>query len=331
MRSTIIILYMEGDRTLKTAALILLISAGTFTLLSAAAGLFLYFYAIHRKKERVSLSGFKGQYGQYIEKGQRWLNSQNLETLELTAFDGAKLVGYLLRAENSPRGAILMMHGYRSTYKVDFSWSAKWAHERGYDLLMVRQRGCGESGGNAVCFGVLERFDCRDWAYLLQSMEPEGLPLFLCGLSLGSSSVLMATGLSLPSSVRGVIADCGFTSAHDEFVWLIQKKRWIPGWRLAYAFTWLYSRVFSRFGFKDCSTLDALKRNDIPVIFFHGGSDRFVPTEFSVKNYLACSSAKELVIIPEATHGVSWLANEELYTSRLTAFLERYGSYENRS
>ena len=37
-------------------------------------------------------------------------------------------------------------------------------------------------------------------------------PVYLAGVSMGATSVLMATALPLPANVRGVIADCGFTS-----------------------------------------------------------------------------------------------------------------------
>ena len=36
--------------------------------------------------------------------------------------------------------------------------------------------------------------------------------IFLCGISMGCATTLMAAGLDLPDNVKGIIADCGFTS-----------------------------------------------------------------------------------------------------------------------
>ena len=36
--------------------------------------------------------------------------------------------------------------------------------------------------------------------------------IFLSGVSMGATSVMMASNLGLPHNVRGIIADCGFTS-----------------------------------------------------------------------------------------------------------------------
>lgn len=39
--------------------------------------------------------------------------------------------------------------------------------------------------------------------------------MYLDGISMGAATVLMASELDLPASVRGIIADCGYTSPRD--------------------------------------------------------------------------------------------------------------------
>ncbi len=316
---------------MQTMLIVIAAVSAAFALLSAAAGLFLCIFATSRRRSYDESPEHFPRHAERIREGQAWLDAQKTERVELTASDGVPLVGFLLRAEGKPRGAMLLMHGYRSSFRIDFAWSVRTLHEMGYDLLLVYQRACGESGGRHITYGVRERYDCRDWARLLAEREPDSTPIFLYGLSLGCTTVLLASALGLPETVRGIVADCGFTSPHDEFVWLIQHGRYVPFWRLAYAFSRLFARLFAGFGFRECSTLDAMAANRLPVIFFHGGRDRFVPTVFSIRNYLACTAEKELVIVSGATHGVSWLTDEALYTAKLRAFLERYGSDEDRS
>ena len=61
-------------------------------------------------------------------------------------------------------------------------------------------------------FGLLERYDCADWAAWVQTQCP--LPIYLSGISMGATTVLMTSGLSLPENVCVIMADCGFTSPY---------------------------------------------------------------------------------------------------------------------
>ena len=68
------------------------------------------------------------------------------------------------------------------------------------------------------------------------------------------------------------------------------------------------------------STVEAVKRCRVPVIFFHGESDDYVPCEMSRENYDACASRKALVTIPGAGHGLSYPAAPETYLEAARAF-----------
>ena len=78
------------------------------------------------------------------------------------------------------------------------------------------------------------------------------------------------------------------------------------------------------FDYKAVSTLDVLKTCKIPVLFIHGGKDDFVPTQMTLDNYSACASPKELLIVPEAGHGTSNMAEPERYRETALAFMKKY-------
>lgn len=73
-------------------------------------------------------------------------------------------------------------------------------------------RAHGESGGNISTLGVLERYDCCDWANWVASEFGEQVPIYLMGISMGGAIALMSSDLGLPKSVCGIIDDAGFTS-----------------------------------------------------------------------------------------------------------------------
>ena len=61
-------------------------------------------------------------------------------------------------------------------------------------------------------FGLTERFDCVNWIDWVNEKTGGTLPIYLCGVSMGASTVLMTSAFALPDNVHGIIADCGYTS-----------------------------------------------------------------------------------------------------------------------
>ena len=136
---------------------------------------------------------------------------QDAEDIFLPSYDGLRLHGQLLQ-QPSAKGTILLFHGYRSSWIIDFSIVLPYYYSLGYNLLAVDERAHGQSEGVYITFGVHERRDVVTWAqYAAMHFGPDH-PLFLGGLSMGATTVLLASALELPPSVRGVIADCGFSS-----------------------------------------------------------------------------------------------------------------------
>ena len=70
------------------------------------------------------------------------------------------------------------------------------------------------AAANIWAFGLIERFDCLEWVEWATAKCGSELPIYLCGVSMGATTVLMAAGLELPENVHGITADCGFTSPH---------------------------------------------------------------------------------------------------------------------
>ena len=58
--------------------------------------------------------------------------------------------------------------------------------------------------------------------------------------------------------------------------------------------------------------------------FIHGGADDFVPCSMSRENYAACTSEKELLIIPGATHAMCYYYDTPAYAKAVTDFLKKH-------
>lgn len=238
------------------------------------------------------------------------------KVVHMESYDGTGLTGHLFEAER-PRRVILAMHGWRSGWARDFCAVADFFQDTDCTVLYAQQRGQGDSGGEYMGFGMIERYDCREWVNWLNAYGFEDLPIYLVGISMGATTVLMAAGFHLPANVLGVIADCGFTSP---------KAEWKHIGKNNLGLAWHQKRVDSlcrrriELDSDAYSTLDAMQTCEIPILFVHGKADAFVPPEMTLENYEACKSPRRLLLVEGANHGMSYLTDPQTYETAVRDF-----------
>jgi len=241
------------------------------------------------------------------------------ERISVRSHDGLTLVGkYYEGQPGAP--LIIFFHGYRSTGERDASGGFQLCRERGWNLLVVDQRSHGESGGRTITFGIRERYDCRTWAeYAARRFGPE-TPIFLWGISMGASTVLMASNLELPASVRGIVADCGFDTPGGIMKSTLRRWRW-PQFPM-YQFAALGARLFGGFRLNETSALECVRTAHLPILLVHGEEDGIVPCEMAHALRAACASPVTLLTVPGASHGISWYVDLPAYQEALVRFME---------
>ena len=289
-------------------ALWILLGLVVLVLLICAICFYMAFYSPKRKPlgpDEFSIPD--GQvYEPFREKMVTWIKEARAmphEDVTIQSFDGLTLRGRYY--EYAPGAPIeLMVHGYRGNSERDMGGGVNRSFRLGHSALVVDQRASGNSDGSVITFGIREHRDCLSWVdFMLKHFGPD-VKIILTGISMGASTVLMAAGQKLPENVIGVLADCGFTSAKEIMYVVIQKMNLPP--KLLYPFVKLAARIYGGFDLEATSAIEAVKHCKVPVIFFHGEDDDFVPCQMSVRNYEACSAPKKLVTVPGAGHGLSF-------------------------
>lgn len=261
------------------------------------------------------------EYTKYVHNTIKEIKKVPFQEMRIRARDGVELYGrYYHRKNGAP--IILMFHGYRSSCLRDAMGAFRFTEECGYNILMVDQRAHRNSGGKTITFGVKERYDCLDWILHLKETFGEDTKMFLIGLSMGASTVLMASGLDLPQNVCGIIADCGYSSP-KEILQSVIKGMKLPV-KLAYFFVRLSARIYGGFDLHAASATEAVAKSKVPILLIHGEEDSFVPCEMSRKNYEACASVKELLIVPGADHGMSYMTDTKRYVDTFVGFMKKY-------
>lgn len=267
-------------------------------------------------------------YEAYREKMEGWIREARAlpqEHFEITSFDGLKLRGIFY--EYAPGAPIeIMFHGYRGCAERDLPGGVQRCFRVGRSALLVDQRGGGRSEGSTISFGINERRDCLKWIDFVIGKFGSDVKIILTGISMGAATVMMAAGEDLPENVIGILADCGYSSPKEIILKVIGEMGLPP--KLSYPFARLAARLFGHFDLEETSPVEALKKCKVPVIFYHGEADAFVPCDMSRACFNACASRKKLVTIPGAGHGLSYAVEPDLYVETLKEFFGPEASFQ---
>ena len=252
-----------------------------------------------------------------------WFHAQKPQTLRVMSYDGKMLSARFLPREDA-KGTVLLFHGYRSSGLLDFGPEIEFLHRQGYHVLLCDQRAHGASEGRYMTFGVRERYDVLSWVtYLSQMLGPEH-PMYLSGMSMGATTVLLSSCFEFPANVRGILADCGFSSPYAIMKSVLNERcKWLLA-NLILTPTDLFCRIFAGFSIRECATTDAVSVTKYPILFLHGADDHFVPCRMSQEAYDACRSEKKLLLIQGAGHARAYVTDTPRVQSVLEEFLENH-------
>lgn len=272
------------------------------------------------RDEKVLKNSAYGAHLPELKRGFDAIEAMEWENVTVRSYDGKKLHGLLCGTEEAP-GTVIVFHGFRCCPQVDFACQLPLLRSLGLRVLAVDERAHQDSGGKLLTYGVRERRDALCWIEEINRRFGAASPVFLYGISMGSATVQMACGPGLPGNVRGVIADCGYTSPYAELKHYISKWLRLPA-GIVMPLMSAAARVIGGFGLKEASSADAMAKNEtVPVLFIHGTADSLVPFSMTEENYAACRAPKTLLPVEGAEHALSRFTNPALYDGAVTDFL----------
>ena len=218
------------------------------------------------------------------------------EEWNLVSADGLHLVATHFRPARPHGNWVIIAHGYGCTQENSYYLAAHYLAQ-GYDVLTPDLRSSGKSEGKFVTMGLRESGDLVGWAQEIAARNADAR-IVLHGVSMGAASVMMAgASEALPSQVKAVVEDCGYTSAYDLLAYQMEAS------------------------FREASPLMAVRHARVPMLFIHGTADTLVPPAMAETLYAACTSEKKLLLVPGAIHSAASQKEPELYDRTVAAFL----------
>ena len=293
-----------------------------FTIILLAGSYYAYriaFYASPKGRDQV-INPKDPQYDPYRAEMKRiyhQLNDRSYERVSIFTNDGLTLSGrYYHIKDGAPLD--IGFHGYRSHPVTDFSGGSELSFQMEHNVLLVDQRAHGNSQGKTISFGILERLDLLRWVdYSIERFGPD-VKILLYGVSMGGATVLMASELPLSENVKGIVADCPYSSPL-EIILDVGKKTGLPA-RLIRPFAIWGARIFGGFDLTECNAREAVKHTKVPILIIHGEKDGFVPAEMSD---IAQSNPRMVrrYTFPDADHGISYLVDTPRYQLLVKEFI----------
>lgn len=306
---------------------VLVFVALAILLLVLVSGGYVFWVACRRMKEHPWLepeklkgTGYE-KYAQHIQNSDRWLKEHHARDVYVQSHDGYRLHALWIPAKE-PKGTVLLAHGYRSTVLVDFGLIYDVYHKMHLNLLVPDQRCHGKSEGRFITFGVKESRDMQAW--IDYHNENYGAnQMLITGLSMGASTMMYLADQTLPKNVIGIIADCGFTSPAAILSKVFTSVTHLPAIPSIWAAD-LFARIFAGFSLYEKDSRKTLANSRLPILMIHGLADDFVPAAMTREGFDACTSEKEVFLVEDAGHGISYLKQPEHYQAVVKDFLNRY-------
>lgn len=253
------------------------------------------------------------------EKTDEWVESANRTELTIESEDGLRLVGDVFNTDKNSHKWLIAIHGYTGKREHMYSYARYYA-ERGYNILTPDMRSHGESEGELIGMGWLDKEDVKLWIDQILGIDPEA-EIVLHGVSMGGATVMMTSGEDLPDNVKAIIDDCGYTSVWDEFTDEARYLFHIPQFPILYTASAI-SKIRAGYSFGEASAIEQVKKTRIPIFFIHGSEDNFVNTDMVYSLYDACPTEKDLYVVEGAGHGQALYLNPDLYFEKVFGFID---------
>ncbi len=260
----------------------------------------------------------------YLES---WVDSLHrhdaLRDTTITDPQGIRLHALYAYAPAPTNHTAVIVHGYTDNAVRMLMIGYLYNHDLGYNILLPDLHYHGESGGDAIQMGWKDRHDVLRWMETANAIFGGHTQMVVHGISMGAATTMMVSGEPQQPYVKCFVEDCGYTSVRDQFAKELKERFHLPAFPLLDLASGL-CKVRYGWSFGEASSLEQVRKSTLPMLFIHGDADGYVPTAMVYPLYEAKSGDKELWIVPNAEHALSYHDNRAEYTQRVGIFVGRY-------
>ena len=257
----------------------------------------------------------------FFQESYAWFQKVPKEQISIKSYDNVRLNGVFIPSiDETSTNMAIVVHGYEA-FSEDMIIIAKLYSDLGFKVMLIDLRAHGASEGKLSSFGYYEKFDIKKW--IQYSLRTYGSTdrILLHGVSMGAASIIQASGLNLPSNVRYIVADSGYSSLIKMLRNITTPKSLIiffPG-------VSLITYIAHRFFIESIHPLKQIKKSKIPIMIIHGEDDEVVPFSMGKSLYDNSKSPyKEFYPVKDCLHGVGYIKDKEGIDFKLRQVLPNF-------
>ncbi len=254
-----------------------------------------------------------------LEKERDW------EPVRVNALDGTILRGTYIADGRGSHQTVILLHGLYQNRMMCLPYVSIYRN-LGYNVLLIDQRGHGESGGEHTDWGLSEIDDLTQWVQWLHERDG-AMKIGLHGISLGAAMALLYAGSERGDSLSFVVADSSYGNiialGREKLRQAAQDERAVWGYNLLDPFFQAAMLFHTHKLVSNIEPAQAVRFIKAPVLFLHGGQDTLVPVQTVQSLYDNCGSAdKHVYIFKDSPHAVGIETDTAAYRRVVTRFLQ---------
>lgn len=306
---------LKGLERLVIAAVIVLLCIGAYIGNTA--------YEEFRTAQWDAILGVEN-HARDVEDMRKLEKEHNWEAVRVNAPDGTILRGTYIENRRKSHNTVILLHGLYQNRSMCLPYVQMY-RDMDYNVLLIDQRGHGESQGEHTDWGLSEMDDMHMWCQWLREKDNK-VRVGLHGISLGAAMALLYAGGPGRNDVAFVIADSSYGNiislGREKLLTASGDQRAVWGYNMLDPF-FQAAMFFHTHKFVDSiEPAQAVKSIKVPILFIHGEADKLVPVKTVHSLYDNCSSGdKHIYIFSESPHAAGIETNRQEYMQVVDRFL----------
>ena len=246
---------------------------------------------------------------------ENYYEDLKLNRIFINSEDNYKLAGYIAKCKN-PIGCIILSHGISCNHAT-MLWNVELLKRNNYDVLLIDQRGYGNSSKTISTYGFKETKDMVLWMEYLKSLNYKKIGIL--GHSMGASIALLTCAECCKPDF--IIAESAYSNLQELIKFQISKKK-VPVNILVFMVN-VTSNIINGVKLSNIDVIRAIKGAKIPILFIHGKDDSLTPPYMSKD--MAEASNNEIFYIDNCGHYINKDIKESLddYENIISKFLSK--------
>lgn len=218
----------------------------------------------------------------------------HVEEVELPSESGSDLAAWYIPNEQA-KATLVLLHPLRTNRRAMLG-RAQLFHDAGYAILLVDLQAHGESPGDNITVGYLERLDAAAAVDYVRARKPDS-PIGVVGWSLGGAAALLAS----PLEIDALVLEAVYPTIQEAVNNRIAMRVGVLSHLLTPV---LLVQIKPRLGISpaDLCPIEHVSEIDCPVLIIAGDNDSHTTLAETKRLYGRGKEPKQLLIFEGATH-----------------------------